>query len=156
MGGILITIVFLYLLGGLLILAITFWPITLVLLGAGSAIWFGWPRILLATDIAVMRLHGWRAKRKLRGLTRMAITRTRSTDPVDAAYDRALRARRLKQLDKWGYRFMIFLIACAIFGGGMLTALVLLADRIDHAPAGTPVPQGPCSTYYFATNASHR
>jgi hypothetical protein len=84
MGAILLVLI-LYLLGGLVILAITYWPVTLSLIILGTIIWLNWPRVLLATDVAVIRVQRWRALRKLKGLRLMAMTRMR-IHPVDVEY----------------------------------------------------------------------
>jgi hypothetical protein len=73
MGAILL-IVILYLLFGLMILAIRYWPVTLAILALGGGIWFGRPWILLAIDLLVIRFHAVLAKLRLRGLSRMATT----------------------------------------------------------------------------------
>jgi hypothetical protein len=71
MGALLLIIIILYLLFGLIIIAITYWPVTLSLLLVAGSVWFYWPQILGLKDRSVIRVHGVVARLKLHGLTRM-------------------------------------------------------------------------------------
>ena len=72
LGAILVGSFIAWVLGGTLIVLITFWYISVPLIVLGLAIWLWWPLVLWCLDALYIKLRGWWARLKLRGLRRLA------------------------------------------------------------------------------------